>query len=130
MSKYHDVVSLPLASSNRLAGAHAVHARRAFLLALEAEMLDLADALVKSGRAVELTASDAGVTLRLREHGPTLAFFMNARGIVRNWEKAGSVVARTDELAVLPVPTDPARYAEEAASIVGALVPTINTLLG
>lgn len=129
MSKYLSVVHDPRVSEERVAKWRAEHAARAYFVALEGELVELAESLTASGRAVSLLFGDRAIYLKLRENGPQLAFSVKGAVLTRTWMDADSGVARSDASAPVPVPSNPSAFASEAEDVVRALVPTINTLL-
>lgn len=129
MSKYLSIVREPLVDPDRLASARAVHAARAFFVAIEAEVIELASDLLATGRAVRVLQYEGAVSLQLKERGPALSLVCKDASLTRRWNDAGSVVARVDELAQIPIPIDAKNYEREAEAQLVALMPTLNALL-
>lgn len=129
MSKYLSVVQDPRVSEERVAKWRAEHAARAYFIALEGELLELTETLTASGRAVSLLLGDGAAYLTLRERGPRLALSVKGGVVTRAWLDSDAVVARTDALASVPVPSNPSAYALEAEEVMRALIPTITALM-
>ena len=128
MSKYMNLVQDPQAAAADVARWRKQHDARAYFLAIEAEIVEVAEAISGRGRIVGLDFHH-GVTMILRERVPWLKVEERAGEVTLEWGNSSKVIANSDRNVNIPVPSNPDAYEKEAGEFVRSLIPNINALL-